>query len=92
MKHSLDEKFEGSEPIVVLDFLRSFKESADHNQIGEGATARLMPYFLKGAAKEEYQSYLKEVPASKPLYPYMVQYLLETYASDEELAKRIIWR
>jgi hypothetical protein len=46
-----------------------------------------MQYFLKGAAKEEHQSYLKEVPASKPLYPYMAQYLLETYASDDELAK-----
>jgi hypothetical protein len=46
-----------------LDFLRSFRESADHNQVGEGAAARLMPYFLKGAAKEEYRSYLKEVPA-----------------------------
>ena len=87
MKHSLEEKFDGNEPIAVLDFLRSFKESADHNQVGEGAAARLMPYFLKGAAKEEYRSYLKEVPASKPLYPYMVQYLLETYASDDELAK-----
>jgi hypothetical protein len=70
-----------------LDFLPSFKESADHNQVGEGAAALLMPYFLKCAAKEEYRSYLKEVPASKPLYPYMVQYLLETYASDEKLAK-----
>jgi hypothetical protein len=87
MKHSLEEKFDGSEPIAVLDFLRSFKESADHNQVGEGAAARLMPYFLKGSAKEEYRSYLKEVPASKPLYPYMVQYLLETYASDDELAR-----
>jgi hypothetical protein len=87
MKHSLEEKFDGNEPIAVLDFLRSFKESGDHNRVSEGAAARLMPYFLKGAPKEEYRSYLKEVPASKPLYPYMVQYLLETYASDDELAK-----
>jgi hypothetical protein len=87
IKHSLEETFDGNKPIAVLDFLRSFKESADHNQVGEGAATRLMPYFLKGAAKEEYRSYLKEVPASKPLYPNMVQYLLETYASDDELAK-----
>jgi hypothetical protein len=69
MKHSLEETFDGNEPIAVLDFLRSFKESADHIQVGEGAAARLIPYFLKGAAKEEYRSYLKEVPASKSLYP-----------------------
>ena len=78
MKHSLEEKFDGNEPIAVLDFLRSFKETADHNKVSEGAAARLMPYFLKGAPKEEYRSYLKEVPAGKPLYPHMVQYLLET--------------
>ena len=87
MKHSLEEKFDGNEPIAVLDFLRSFKETADHNKVSEGAAARLMPYFLKGAPKEEYRSYLKEVLAGKPLYPHMVQYLLDTYASDDELAK-----
>jgi hypothetical protein len=76
-----------SEPIAVLDLPRYFNESADHNQVREGAVARLMPYFLKGAVKEEYRSYLKEIPASKPLYPYMVQYLLESYATDDELAK-----
>jgi hypothetical protein len=52
-----------------LDFLRSFKESADNNQVGEGAAALLMPYFLKGAAKEEYPSYLKEVPAREAALP-----------------------
>jgi hypothetical protein len=87
MKHSFEEKFDGTEPIAVLDFLFSFEETADHNRVSEGAATRLMPYFLKGAPREGYRSYLKEVSASKPLYPYMVQFLLETYAGDDELAK-----
>jgi hypothetical protein len=81
MKHSLKEKFDGSKPIAVLDFRRSFNKSADQNQVGGGAAARLMPYCLKGPAKDEYISYLKEAPALKPLYPYMVKYLLKTNAS-----------
>ena len=59
---TLEEKFDGDEPIAILEFLRSFKESADHNRISEGAAARLLPYFLKGSAKEEYKSYLKRGP------------------------------
>jgi hypothetical protein len=80
-------KFDGYEPIAVMDFLRSLKESGDHNTFGEGVVARQMPYFLKGAAEEEYLSYMKKVPASKPLHPYTVQHMLETYANDDEVAK-----
>jgi hypothetical protein len=87
MKHFLEVNCNGSEPTAVLDFLRYFKESADHYHVVEGAAASLMPYFLKEAAKEEYRIYLKDVPASKSLYQHMVQYLLEMYASDDELAK-----
>jgi hypothetical protein len=36
----------------VLQFLRTFKEAADHNRVSEGAAARLIPYFLKRIAKE----------------------------------------
>ena len=55
--------------------------------MGEGAAARLLPYFLKDAAKEGYRAHMDDVPSGIPLYPYMVQYLLETYALDDELAK-----
>jgi hypothetical protein len=55
--------------------------------VGEGAAARLIPYFLTGTAKEGYRAHLDEVPPGMPAYPYMVQYLLETYALDDELAK-----
>jgi hypothetical protein len=89
LKHAIppDDRFSGDDPIEILGFLRTFKESADHNEVGEGAAARLIPYFLTGTAKEGYRAQLDEVPPGMPAYPYMVQYLLETYALDDELAK-----
>jgi hypothetical protein len=71
----------------VLQFLQTFNEAADHNRVSEGAAARLIPYFLKGIAKEGYRARLGDVAVSMPKYPFMVQYLLETYAVDEKLAK-----
>jgi hypothetical protein len=56
-------------------------------RVSEGAAARLIPYFLKGIAKEGYRAQLGDVPATMPKNPFMVQYLLETYAVNEELAK-----
>jgi hypothetical protein len=41
------------EPIEVLQFPQTFNEAADHNRMSEGAAARLIPYFLKGIAKED---------------------------------------
>jgi hypothetical protein len=87
LKHAIEENFGGEEPIEVLQFLRTFKEAADHNRVSEGAAARLIPYFLKGIAKERYRAQLGDVPETMPKDPFMVQYLLETYAVDEELAK-----
>jgi hypothetical protein len=89
VKHAIapDDRFSGDEPIEVLAFLRTFKEAADHNELSEAAAARLIPYFLTGAAKEGYRAHLDEAPMVFPTYPYMIQYLLETYALDDELAQ-----
>ena len=89
MKHAIpqDDRFSGDEPIEVLAFLRVFKEAADHNELPEAAAARLITYFLTRIAKEGYRAHLDEAPLSFPTYPYMVQYLLETYAVDDELAR-----
>ena len=87
LKHAVEDRFGGDEPIEILAFLRTFKEAADHNDVGEGAAARLIPYFLKDAAKEGYRAHMDETPVGMMIYPYMVQYLLETYALDDELAK-----
>lgn len=92
MKHAIpqDDRFSGDEPIEVLAFLRVFKEAADHNELPEAAAARLITYFLTGIAKEGYRAHLDEAPLSFPTYPYMVQYLLETYAVDDELARAYV--
>jgi hypothetical protein len=82
LKHAIEETFGGEEPIEVLQFLRTFKEAADHSRVSESAAARLIPYFLKGIAKEGYRAQLGDVPVSMPKYSFMVQYLLETYAVD----------
>jgi hypothetical protein len=89
VKHAIspEDRFSGDEPIEVLAFLKTFKEAADHNKLSEAAAARLIPYFLTGAGKEGYRAHLDEAPAVIPTYPYMVQYLLETYALDDELSQ-----
>ena len=58
LKHAVEDKFGGDEPINLLSFLRTFKEAADHNDLGQGAAARLIPYFLKDAAKEGYRAHM----------------------------------
>jgi hypothetical protein len=55
--------------------------------MSEGAAAHLIPYFVKGITKEGYRAQLGDVRVSIQKYPFMVQYRLETYAVDEELAK-----
>jgi hypothetical protein len=87
LKHSIKDKFSEDEPIEVLQFLRTFKETADHNRVREGAAARLAPLFLKGMAKGGYRAQVDEIPLEMPKYPFMVQWLLETYALDDELAR-----
>jgi hypothetical protein len=87
LKHSIEDKLSGDEPIKVLQFLRTFKAAADHNRVGEDAAACFVPYFLQGMAKEGYRAQMDEVPSGMPKYPFMVQWLLETYALEDDLAK-----
>jgi hypothetical protein len=76
MKHAIpqDDRFSGDEPIEVLDFLRVFKEAADHNELPETSAARLIIYFLTGIAEEGYRAHLDEAPLSFSTYYYMIQY------------------
>jgi hypothetical protein len=89
MKHTIpqDDRFSGDEPIEVLSFRRVFKDATDQNELPESAAARLITYFLVGIAKEGYRAHLDESPLCFPTYPYMVQYLLESYAVDDELSR-----
>ena len=87
LRHTVEEKFTGEDPIEILSFLRSFKEGADHMDISEGAAARLLPYFLDGIAREEYRSHMGRAPPEVDIYPYMIQFLLSRFAVDEVLVE-----
>jgi hypothetical protein len=89
LEHAIppDDRFSCDDPIDILGFLRTFKESADHNEVGEGAATRLIPYFLTETAKEGYRTQLDEVQPVTRACPCLVQYLLETYTLDGDLAK-----
>jgi hypothetical protein len=51
LKYHMEKKFSGDPAIKVLDFLMSFREAADINDVSEGLAAILLPYFLEGKAK-----------------------------------------
>jgi hypothetical protein len=82
LRHYVDYKFSGNPAIQVLDFLKSFKEAADMNEVSEAAAAVLLPYFLDGRAKSGVVSRLKHIPASMPRYPAAVQWLLQSFATE----------
>jgi hypothetical protein len=87
LRHSVEVKFNGDDAVEVLPFLRSFKEAAAHLNVSEGAATRILPSFLDGMAREGYREHLEDAPDGIQLYPFMVQYLLETYAVDEALTE-----
>ena len=86
LKHCLDFKFSGEPAIQVVDFLRTFKEAADLNAIGEGEAAILLSYFLEGRAKSGLSSRMKHIAASMPKYPAFLQWLLQSFATEAVLA------
>jgi hypothetical protein len=87
LRHLVGGKFNGDDSIEVLPFLRSFKEAADHLDMSEGAATRILTSFLDGMAREGYRANLDDAPDGIHLYPFTVQYLLETYAVDEALTE-----
>jgi hypothetical protein len=50
MKYHIDTKFSGDLAIHVLDFVKTFREAADMNELSEAAGAAFLPYFLEGKA------------------------------------------
>jgi hypothetical protein len=69
MEQHLYYQFSGSPAIKVLDFLRSFKISADVSRLSEGAAALVLPNFLSGRAKTGVVTHLKQIPEYIPEYP-----------------------
>jgi hypothetical protein len=86
LKYHLEEKFSGDPAIKVLDFLKSFREAADINDVSEGLAAILLPYFLEGKAKAGLATRVKRLDAKVPRYPAAVQWLLQSFASEAIIA------
>ena len=85
-------KFDGSEPTQVLQFLRTFKTQCDFNGITEGCAVLILPRFLEETALETYQSavdYTGVGMGGVSSYPEAVHYLLQRFASDLHLEPAI---
>ena len=82
------DKFSGSTPVAILGFLRSFRNNTVHNGISEGAAPFILPYFMDEPARHRYETQMGLWLEDRvDLYPRMVNWLLKTYADDDELRK-----
>jgi hypothetical protein len=70
----------------VLDFLRSFKEAADLNEVSEAAAAVLLAYFCEVRANSGLSSRMKHIPASIPKLHAAVHCLLQSCATEAVIA------
>jgi hypothetical protein len=61
MKYHINTKFSGDPAIQVLDFLKTFREAADMNELSEAAAAVLLPYFLEGKSKTGLAARMKRI-------------------------------
>eukprot|EP00171_Calliarthron_tuberculosum_P008308 IDg8308t1 len=86
-RHAMEgHTFSDERPIEVLPFLSQFRTTCNHNGISEAAAVRLLPKYLKGEAKKNFQSY--SMLRSSRLrgfssYTESVQHLLKSFASEE---------
>jgi hypothetical protein len=82
-----DQRFDGSDPVSVIRFLEEFKDACDHNGVSEGAAMHLFQYFLLDPAKKGLRlHYRSTMNPSSNSYCGAVQFLLSTYAAEEEVS------
>jgi hypothetical protein len=86
MGYHVASKFNGEQPIQVLDFLKVFREAADVNELTEASAAVILPYFLEGTAKVGLTTKMKRLPEGMPKYPAAVHWLLQSFASEAIIA------
>ena len=80
LEASLKIRFDGSDPLAVLQFLHSFVEAANTNGIKEGAAVYVLRSFLDSPAREEFTA------ARATAFPAAVDWLLMTFAPVSALA------
>lgn len=85
-------KFDGTDPISVLQFLAKFKRAADNNAIPEGGAKLVLRNFLEGRVAYAFEASLDiDVVSSDSSgirsWPEAVHWLLQTYAKDAFIYK-----
>lgn len=83
-------KFQPSDPITILPFLRDFKRECDVNRIHEGAAMWLIAKYLNEPAKAQLTSRMtrkgSHASGSLSTYCQVVNNLLRSYAPDDVVA------
>ena len=85
-------KFDGSEPIALLKFLRALQEGFNTLRAPEGTAVRTMAFLLRGDAKNFYESRSQSATqikggstTSELTWPRMVHALIAGYRTDDYL-------
>ena len=81
---NIDEhKFDGSDPIMVFDFLSRFVEEADTLAMSEAQAYLCLPYFLTHTASSAFRAAKAgSQTGGVKVWPEAVQFLLRTYATN----------
>jgi len=83
-----ERKFDGSDPILVFDFLGRLTEECDTLKMSEGQAFIALPHFLKGRAETQYRASANNSRnGGVSCWPEAVQYLLRTYATPAAIRK-----
>ena len=87
-----DYMFGGDDPIKVLEFLSKYCEEADTLEMTEAQAYVVLPYLLKGSAKEQFNAVKGTLAGDGGVtnWPEAVQYLLRTYATNSAIREAIL--
>ena len=87
---TLKSKFDGSEPILVLDFLSRFVEEADMLSMNEGQAYLVLPHYLSGSADTQFRAMRSGARSGGiSCWPELVQYFLSTYATPSAMREAV---
>ena len=87
-----DYSFDGQDPIKVLEFLSKFCDEADTLEMTEAQAYVVLPYLLKGSAKEQFNAVKGTLAGDGGVtsWPEAVQYLLRSYATNGAIREATI--
>ena len=89
IRHRMERcRFDGSKPVAILNFLRTYKQTLDSDRIPEVAALEIMGNFLDHDANTLYCLMMNNSADNLggfQTWPQAVQFLLQTYANDREL-------